>query len=511
MAAKKKTSRKKTAAKKAVSKKKAAPRKKSVAKKATRKKAPDAGEREANDKEIEEKAKPVELEVVVETAVEATALDEPEVTEERVTEEPKPSYVVPDKIDVNEFRERSLASLLDSAAEFPLKVNGGAGKSALIFELLAFYSKHGTELEAEGILEQAKENYAMLRDPKRSFRTSPDDFYVGGNLLKQHGLRAGQKVRVKLRAPRERDKYLSALEILTIEGAKVTAFDAPKGFDQLTSLFPEDRFVLERPSAMSVRLIDIVAPLGKGQRGLIVAPPRGGKTILLKEIAKSIAANHRETKLIILLLDERPEEVTDFEETVDAEVFSSTFDEPSKRHAQVSDLVLERARRLVELGQDVVILLDSLTRLARGYNNSQRGGGPVGSGGLSPQALQKSRKFFGAARNVEEGGSLTIVATCLVETESRMDDIIFEELKGTGNMEIRLDRELAESRIYPAIHIPQSGTRNDDRLYHPEEMERVIEIRRALTTLPIGEALETLLRQLAKNSTNAELLMRGMI
>ena len=262
---------------------------------------------------------------------------------------------------------------------------------------------------------------------------------------------------------------------------------------------------------MSVRLIDIVAPLGKGQRGLIVAPPRGGKTILLKEIAKSISINHPETKLIVLLLDERPEEVTDFEETVDAEVFSSTFDEPSKRHAQVSDLVLERARRLVELGQDVVILLDSLTRLARGYNNSQRGGGPVGSGGLSPQALQKSRKFFGAARNVEEGGSLTIVATCLIETESRMDDIIFEELKGTGNMEIRLDRELAESRIYPAIHIPQSGTRNDDRLYHPEEMNRVIEIRRALTTLPIGEALETLLRQLAKNSTNAELLMRGMI
>ena len=202
--------------------------------------------------------------------------------------------------------------------------------------------------------------------------------------------------------------------------------------------------------------------------------------------------------------------MTDFEEAVDAEVFSSTFDEPAKRHAQVSDLVLERARRLVERGEDVVILLDSLTRLARGYNNSQRGG-PIGSGGLSPHALQKSRKFFGAARNLEEGGSLTIVATCLIETESRMDDIIFEDLKGTGNMEIRLDRELAESRIYPAIHIPQSGTRNDDRLYHPQEMEKVIEIRRQLTTLPIGEALETLLKQLAKNSTNAELLMRGMI
>ena len=519
MAAKKKSPRKKTASKKTASKKKSA----------TRKSPRSAEGKSVVDPEEEtegEVVQAMELEVVLESAEEASVAGDSDGAghsrgeEGRQTKaekpkepepEPEPSYDVPAKIDVNEFRERSLATLLESAADYPIKVNSAAGKSALIFELLSFYSKQGTELEAEGILEQAKENYAMLRDPRRSFRTSPDDFYVGGNLLKQHGLRAGQRVKVVLRAPRDRDKYLSALKVLTVEGLPADEFSAPKGFDQLTSLFPEERFVLERPSSMAVRLIDIVAPLGKGQRGLIVAPPRGGKTILLKEIAKSIASNHSETKLIVLLLDERPEEVTDFEETVEAEVFSSTFDEPSKRHAQVSDLVLERARRLVELGKDVVILLDSLTRLARGYNNSQRGGGPVGTGGLSPQALQKSRKFFGAARNVEEGGSLTIVATCLVETESRMDDIIFEELKGTGNMEIRLDRELAESRIYPAIHIPQSGTRNDDRLYHPEEMERVIEIRRSLTTLPIGEALETLLRQLAKNSSNAELLMRGMI
>ncbi len=523
MAAKKKSPRKKTAAKKAASKTKGSARKKGTALKSAKKAVPKKSARSAEEgKDEEQQAR--ELEVVVESAEEAVAggmesgdagvsppREEKQSGETIPKPEPEPSYDVPEGIDVNEFREHSLASLLETAAEYPIKTNSAAGKSALIFELLSFYAKHGTILEAEGILEQAKENYAMLRDPKRSFRTSPDDFYIGGNLLKQHGLRAGQHIRVRLRAPRDRDKYLSALEVLTVEGAPAEEFNAPKPFDQLTSLFPEDRFVLERPSAMAVRLIDIVAPLGKGQRGLIVAPPRGGKTILLKEIAKSIAANHPETKLIILLLDERPEEVTDFEETVDAEVFSSTFDEPSKRHAQVSDLVLERARRLVELGQDVVILLDSLTRLARGYNNSQRGGGPVGTGGLSPNALQKSRKFFGAARNVEEGGSLTIVATCLVETESRMDDIIFEELKGTGNMEILLDRELAESRIYPAIHIPQSGTRNDDRLYHPDEMEKVIEIRRALTTLPIGEALETLLRQLAKNSSNAELLMRGMI
>ena len=527
--ASKKTASKKTASKKTASKKTASKKTASKKKSATRKSPRSAEGKSVVDPEEEtegEVVQAMELEVVLESAEEATVAGDSDGAghsrgeEGRQTKaekpkepepEPEPSYDVPAKIDVNEFRERSLATLLESAADYPIKVNSAAGKSALIFELLSFYSKQGTELEAEGILEQAKENYAMLRDPRRSFRTSPDDFYVGGNLLKQHGLRAGQRVKVVLRAPRDRDKYLSALKVLTVEGLPADEFSAPKGFDQLTSLFPEERFVLERPSSMAVRLIDIVAPLGKGQRGLIVAPPRGGKTILLKEIAKSIASNHSETKLIVLLLDERPEEVTDFEETVEAEVFSSTFDEPSKRHAQVSDLVLERARRLVELGKDVVILLDSLTRLARGYNNSQRGGGPVGTGGLSPQALQKSRKFFGAARNVEEGGSLTIVATCLVETESRMDDIIFEELKGTGNMEIRLDRELAESRIYPAIHIPQSGTRNDDRLYHPEEMERVIEIRRSLTTLPIGEALETLLRQLAKNSSNAELLMRGMI
>ena len=530
--ASKKTASKKTASKKTASKKTAS--KKTASKKTASKKKSGMRESPGNaegkrivesEEETEgEITQSAELEVVLESAEEASAAGDSEgagdsrgeegrqIREKKSKEpEPEPSYDVPAKIDVNEFRERSLAALLESAANYPIKVNSAAGKSALIFELLSFYAKHGTEIEAEGILEQAKENYAMLRDPLRSFRTSPDDFYVGGNLLKQHGLRAGQRVKVMLRAPRDRDKYLSALKVLTIEGLPPDEFSEPRGFDQLTSLFPEERFVLERPSSMAVRLIDIVAPLGKGQRGLIVAPPRGGKTILLKEIAKSIAANHPETKLIVLLLDERPEEVTDFEETVEAEVFSSTFDEPSKRHAQVSDLVLERARRLVELGKDVVILLDSLTRLARGYNNSQRGGGPVGTGGLSPQALQKSRKFFGAARNVEEGGSLTIVATCLIETESRMDDIIFEELKGTGNMEIRLDRELAESRIYPAIHIPQSGTRNDDRLYHPEEMERVIEIRRSLTTLPIGEALETLLRQLAKNSSNAELLMRGMI
>jgi transcription termination factor Rho len=288
-------------------------------------------------------------------------------------------------------------------------------------------------------------------------------------------------------------------------------YAVPKDFDKLTPLFPDRRIVMEAegPDAVGVRVLDLIAPLGKGQRGLIVAPPRGGKTILLKQIAKAIRRNHPEIELVIVLLDERPEEVTDFEETVGTTVYASTFDESPRRHAQVADLVIERARRLVEQGKDVVLLLDSLTRLARGHNAASQGG-PIGSGGVSPAALQKSRKFFGNARNVEEGGSLTILATALIETESRMDDVIFEEFKGTGNMEVRLDRELAERRVFPAIHIPQSGTRNDDRLYHPDEFVKVLEVRRQLAQMPIGDAIETLLKNIRATKTNAELLLRGL-
>lgn len=420
-------------------------------------------------------------------------------------------YDVPEKIVVNEFREKSLAELHAIADELPIKVQPMSMKSQLVFDILTFYAKHGTELTGYGIMEQAKDNYAMLRCPKKSFKTSPDDLYISGDLIKDHGLCVGQKITVKMRAPRGRDKYLSAMDVLMVEDKEISEYKEPTHFDKLTALIPNERIILENgvEGGLAVRLVDLVAPLGKGQRGLIVAPPRGGKTILLKNIAKSIKANHKEVELIILLLDERPEEVTDFEETVDAEIFSSTFDEPSRRHAQVSDLVLERAKRLVELGKDVVILLDSLTRLARGHNNSQQGG-VIGSGGLNPIALQKSRKFFGAARNVEGGGSLTILATALVETESRMDEVIFEEFKGTGNMEIRLDQELAEKRIYPAIHIPQSGTRNDDRLYHPDEMQKVLEIRRVVAALPVGDALQTLLKALKNTQNNAELLLKGI-
>jgi transcription termination factor Rho len=426
-------------------------------------------------------------------------------------EERPPLPPLPDSISINEFREKPLSEIYSMLEVLPVKIPAKASKSQLVFDLVSFYAKEGVIVEGEGVMEQAKDNYAMLRDPAKSFKTSPDDLYLNGNLIREHGLVVGQKIKARLRAPQGRDKYISVSEVIEIEGRPADEYQKPKDFDQLTAMFPDQRIMLENEqTGMSPRVLDLVAPLGKGQRGLIVAPPRGGKTIILKQIAQSIQLNHPEVVLIILLLDERPEEVTDFEETVNAEVFSSTFDEPAKRHAQVSDLVMERAKRLVELGKDVVLLLDSLTRLARGHNNSQRGGGPIGSGGLSPAALQQSRKFFGAARNCEEGGSLTILATALVETESKMDEVIFEEFKGTGNMEVRLDRELAEQRIYPAIHIPQSGTRNDDRLYHPDEMAKVLEIRRQLASLPVGEAIETLLKNLSRTRNNTELLLSGL-
>jgi transcription termination factor Rho len=418
---------------------------------------------------------------------------------------------VPVSIDINQFRLKPLAELQAMAEACPARIQGGIPKSQLIYELLCFFGHEGTGLVCEGVLEQAKDNFAMLRDPQRSFRPSPDDIHLGNNILRDLGLRVGQLVKVRVRAPRERDKYLSAHEVIEVEGIPVEDFKAPKDFDRLTPLFPDDRIHLEGEGLdfLGVRVIDLIAPLGKGQRGIIVAPPRGGKTILLKQIARSIRLNHPDAELIILLLDERPEEVTDFEETVGSRVYASTFDESPRRHSQVADLVIERAKRLVEQGKDVILLLDSLTRLARGHNSAMQGG-PIGSGGVSPVALQKSRKFFGTARNVEEGGSLTILATALVETESRLDDVVFEEFKGTGNMEVRLDRELAERRVFPAIHIPQSGTRNDDRLYHPDEFLKVVDVRKQLAGLPIGDAIETLLKNLKATKTNAELLLRGL-
>ena len=427
-----------------------------------------------------------------------------------VAEAPAP-FPVPEHIDLNAFRLKPLSELQKIATEIPAHIQGGLTKAQLVYEIICYYVSNGTDVTCEGVLEFGKEHFAMIRDAERSFRPSQDDIHIGGPVLNHAKIRNGQLIKVKVRPPVQRDKYLTTAEILEIEGKPAAEWEETKDFEKLTPMFPDSRIHLEGEGTeyLGVRVIDLIAPLGKGQRGLIVAPPRGGKTILLKQIAKSIKANNPGVELVVLLLDERPEEVTDFEETVECRVFASTFDETPKRHAQVADLVIARAQRLVELGRHVVLLLDSLTRLARGHNSAMQGG-PIGSGGVSPAALQKSRKFFGTARNIEDGGSLTILATALVETESRLDDVVFEEFKGTGNMEVRLDRELAERRVYPAIHIPQSGTRNDDRLYHPDEFRKVIDVRKQLAGLPIGDALVTLLDNLKTTKTNAEFLLRGL-
>lgn len=449
----------------------------------------------------------------------------------------EPVVPVPDSVDINEFQGKSLARLHEIAQELGLRVAGVRSKHHLVFEILRFYSQRGTVMTAEGFLDHGGDHYGFLRWPAFSFAPNADDVSIGSALIRRHELRQGQRVKCRVRGPRDREKHLVVEDVLEVEGIPAGEWAPPAGFDDLKAMFPSERLILETPgsSAASTRVIDLVAPLGKGQRGLIVAPPRGGKTILLKHIAVSIKSNNPEVELIVLLLDERPEEVTDFRETVNASIYSSTFDESSNRHIEVADMVLNRAKRLVETGRDVVVLLDSLTRLARAHNSARQsgnggngglhggqgkfhqkgggggsGGGPIGSGGISPKALERSRRFFGAARNVDGGGSLTILATCLIETDSRMDDVIFEEFKGTGNMEITLDREMAESRIFPAIHVLKSGTRKDELLYHPDEFMRISSLRKQLAQRPAAEAMVVLLKAIKATRSNAELLLRGI-
>ena len=417
-------------------------------------------------------------------------------------------------VDLNELRAKPFHELQKMATGLSAKgLTSNMTRRQIVAGLARVYLAEGNQVYVTGVIDTNRfPRQFVLRDAAASFRPGEDDAVMPQELMDRYRLRVGNQVKVKLRVSAKRDQALLAAEVVEIEGVPAAEFTQKPDFDHLTALIPTQRLLLENMDIKSpaMRLLDLVAPLGMGQRALVVAPPRGGKTVLLKTIAKSLRANYPKAELLILLLDERPEEVTDFEETVDVPIFASTFDENSRRHEQLSDVVLERARRLVEQGKDVIVLLDSLTRLARGYNAHATGGRTM-SGGLDSQAMEKPRKFFGAARNVEEGGSLTIIATCLVDTESRMDEIIFEEFKGTGNMEIRLDRELAERRIYPAISLPQSGTRNDDRLYHPDEMARVLQLRRQLATHPGWEALELLLKNIQKTQNNAELLLRGLI
>ena len=352
----------------------------------------------------------------------------------------------------------------------------------------------------------------MLRWPKLNFLPVAEDVCIPRAVIEQYHLRPGQKIAGTIRLPGHREKFLTLEKLATIEGQPAEQWVEPTDFDKLTPQFPQGRIMLENPktNSISARAVDLLAPLGRGQRGLIVAPPRVGKTILLKEIAKAIRVNHPEIVLILLLVDERPEEVTDLEREIDCQIYHSNFDENVHRHVQVAEMVLERSKRLVEMKQDVVVLLDSITRLSRGYNSLQPGRGRIMSGGVEAKALTKPKKFFGSARNVEEGGSLTVLATALTETGSRMDELIFEEFKGTGNMELHLDRALQEKRLYPAIHPLLSATRREDLLYHPDEWERVQNLRKTMAALPPIEAMEKLIENLEATKTNAELLLSGL-
>jgi len=415
-------------------------------------------------------------------------------------------------LELDQLHRLPHTELVSLAREFNLRVSQERTRHQFTFDLLKAYGARGIKLRAEGMLELSNEAYGFLRWERYNFTPCPEDVYVPASILKRYGLRAGVKIKATIRVPRDKEKFMALEEVLGVEGIPIEQWTEPKQFDQLTALFPDRRILLENSQTKSVsaRAVDLIAPLGRGQRGLIVAPPRAGKTILLKDIAMAIRVNSPEVHLILLLVDERPEEVTDLRRCLDCEIFSSTFDETPTRHVQVAELVSERAKRLVELRKDVVILLDSITRLARGYNSLQPGRGRIMSGGVESKALLKPKRFFGSARNCEEGGSLTILATALIETESRMDEVIFEEFKGTGNMELHLDRTLLEKRIYPAIHILKSGTRRDDLLYHPDEFARITILRKKLAQLPAIEAMEVLLNTIKGTKTNAELLLSAL-
>jgi len=415
-------------------------------------------------------------------------------------------------MNLNELQELPGKKLEALARDLDLHLHPARSRHQHILDVIRAGLSIGATVTAEGFLDHVSDSFAMLRWPKLNFLPVPEDVCVPVPVIEQYHLRPGQELSGIIRLPEHREKFFTLQQVTTIEGQPAEQWAEPTNFDKLTPEFPQGRIMLENPktNSISARAVDLLAPLGRGQRGLIVAPPRVGKTILLKEIAKAIRINHPDIILLLLLVDERPEEVTDLEREIDCQIYHSNFDETVHRHVQVAEMVLERAKRLVEMKQDVVILLDSITRLSRGYNNLQPGKGRIMSGGVEAKALVKPKKFFGSARNVEEGGSLTVLATALTETGSRMDELIFEEFKGTGNMELHLDRGLQEKRLYPAIHPLLSATRREDLLYHPDEWERVQNLRQTMAALPPLEAMEKLIENLEATKTNAELLLSGL-
>jgi transcription termination factor Rho len=410
-------------------------------------------------------------------------------------------------MNLAELKEKTVADLNMVAKELNVTGTSGLRKQELIFKILEAQTEKNGLVFGEGVLEILPDGFGFLRAPSSNYLPGPDDIYVSPSQIRRFDMRTGDTISGQIRPPKEGERYFALLKVEAINFENPELAKDKILFDNLTPLYPDQRVGLERADGdLSTRIMDLLTPIGMGQRGLIVSPPRTGKTMLLQSIANSITANHPEIILIVLLIDERPEEVTDMQRSVKGEVVSSTFDEPAQRHVQVAEMVIEKAKRLVEHKRDVVILLDSITRLARAHNAVVPPSGKILSGGVDSNALQRPKRFFGAARNIEEGGSLTIIATALIETGSRMDDVIFEEFKGTGNMEIHLDRKLSDKRVFPAIDLQKSGTRKEELLIPKKDLDRIWVLRRVLNPLSPVEQMELVLERLEKTKTNAEFL-----
>ena len=410
-------------------------------------------------------------------------------------------------VNLAALKEKTIIELNKLATELQIEGTAGLRKQELIFRILQGQAEKSGLIFSEGVLETLPEGFGFLRAPEYNYLPGPDDIYVSPSQIRRFDLRTGDTISGQVRPPKSGERYFALIKVEAINFEPPEASKSKIFFDNLTPLYPEGRIKLETTKENpSGRVMDLMTPIGKGQRGLIVSPPRTGKTMLLQSIANSVTANQPEVVLIVLLIDERPEEVTDMQRSVKGEVISSTFDEPATRHVQVAEMVIEKAKRLVEHKRDVVILLDSITRLARAYNTIVPPSGKILSGGVDSNALQRPKRFFGAARNIEEGGSLTIIATALIDTGSRMDDIIFEEFKGTGNLEIHLDRKMVDKRVFPAIDINRSGTRKEELLLTPEELNRVWVLRRVLSQMSPVDTMELLLNKMSKTRNNAEFL-----
>jgi transcription termination factor Rho len=409
---------------------------------------------------------------------------------------------------ISQLQKMTITDLHEVARGENITDYTGLKKQDLIFRILKERVNQNGLMFGEGVLEVLPDGFGFLRSPDYNYLPSPDDIYISPSQIRRFGIRTGNIVSGQIRPPKENERYFALLRVEAINKEDPEVLVEKATFDDLTPLYPDRRIILETSAdATEMRIMDLVAPIGFGQRGLIVSPPRAGKTMVLQKIANSVMENYPKVYLIVLLIDERPEEVTDMERTVRGEVISSTFDEPASRHVQVAEMVIEKARRMVEYGKDVVILLDSITRLGRAYNTEVPHSGKILSGGVDANALQKPKRFFGAARNIEEGGSLTIMATALIDTGSRMDEVIFEEFKGTGNMEIHLDRKLADKRIWPAVDVSRSGTRKEELLLDPEELKRVWLLRKVLNDMAPAEAIDLMKEKLKRTKSNAEFLM----